>query len=69
MEVDKKTLYLAGLLPFFSKTVLSNKTTWRIFGIEILKKKIINNNKQKYYFLGIPVLKITAQYVKNEDSK
>lgn len=69
MDNDKKTLYLAEYIPFFSKTISNNKTIWRVFGIEILKKDIINNCKQKYYFIGIPILKVSMKYIINEDSK
>lgn len=58
-SADVKIIQLFGILPICSYKKSNRKKIWKILGIEVFKKKEINANKVKYYFAGIPVMKVT----------
>lgn len=64
MEEHSKKIKLFGLLPILSWSNKGNVKVWKILGLPLLKiRKKDNDEAYKYYFCGIPVMKMKQKYV------
>lgn len=54
---------LFAFIPIYSWKVKGNKKVWKILGLPVVKRKIKGGgNKIKYYFCGIPLMKVVKKY-------
>lgn len=64
MEKHSKIYKLFGFLPILSWKSKNNTKVWKILGLPLLKiRKKDNDEAYKYYFCGIPVMKMKQRYV------
>ena len=64
MEEHSKKIKLFGFLPILSWSNKGNVKVWKILGLPLLKiRKKDNDEAYKYYFCGIPVMKMKQKYV------
>ncbi len=60
--IHSRTVKLFALLPIYGWKEKKDKKTWRILGVPVLKCcKKANGNTTKYYFLGIPIMKVSKK--------
>ena len=59
----ERKIKLFAFIPLYSWKNRGSKKIWKIFGIKVFKRKTNNDNsKVKYYFCGIPVMKVVKEY-------
>ena len=64
MEEHSKKIKLFGFLPILSWSNKGNVKVWKILCLPLLKiRKKDNDEAYKYYFCGIPVMKMKQKYV------
>lgn len=64
IEKHSKKYKLFGFLPILSWKRKDNTKVWKFLGLPLLKiRKKDNDEAYKYYFCGIPVMKMKQRYV------
>lgn len=59
----ERKVKLFTFIPFYSWRLKGNEKTWKVFGLPLFKRKSNQEcNKVKYYFCGLPIMKIVRKY-------
>ena len=59
-----RTVKLFTFLPIYGWKEKGDKKTWKILGIPVFKRcRKANGNTTKYYFIGVPVIKVSKKMV------